>query len=118
VVSGWIERLGARSTALWSARYTPTPRVFGPIIAGFTPFHLPLNSTHIASGENWDRPNRKELVMTMFWNMRTAMSALLALSFMAGAVGKVIAYENDNDRSTRDAKAFFEKLDEERGGGN
>ena len=56
--------------------------------------------------------------MTMFWNMRTAMSALLALSFVAGAAGKVIAYENDNDRSTRDAKAFFEKLDEERGGGN
>jgi hypothetical protein len=79
---------------------------------------LPSNSTHIASSENRDRPNRKEFVMTMFWNMRTIMSALLALSFMAGAAGKVIAFENDNDRSTRDAIAFFEKLDEERGGGN
>ena len=56
--------------------------------------------------------------MTMFWNMRTVMSALLALSFMAGAAAKVIAFENDSDRSTRDATAFFEKLDEERGGGN
>ena len=56
--------------------------------------------------------------MTMFWNMRTAMSALLALSFVAGAASKVIAYENDNDRDTRNAKEFYQKLDEERGGGN
>jgi len=50
--------------------------------------------------------------------MRTAMSALLALSFMFGAAGKVLAYENDNIRDTRDAKQFFDKLQEEQGGGN
>ena len=56
--------------------------------------------------------------MTTLWNMRTLMSALLALSFMVGAVGKVLAYENDNSRDTRDAKQFFDKLQEEQGGGN
>ena len=52
--------------------------------------------------------------MTTLWNLRTAMSALLALSFVAGAAGAAIAFENDNDRSTRNAKVFFEKLDVER----
>jgi len=56
--------------------------------------------------------------MTTLWNIRTVMSALLALSFVAGAAGKVLAYENDNNRDTRDAKQFFEKLQEEQGGGN
>jgi hypothetical protein len=45
------------------------------------------------------------------------MSALLALSFVAGAASKVIAYENDNDRDTRNAKEFYQKLDAEQGGG-
>jgi hypothetical protein len=56
--------------------------------------------------------------MTTIWNMRTAMSALFVLSFVVGAAGKVVAFENDNDRSTRDAKVFFEKLDSARGGGD
>lgn len=52
--------------------------------------------------------------MTTLWNLRTAMSALLALSFVVGAAATAVAVENDNDRSTGNAKAFYEKLDMER----
>ena len=52
--------------------------------------------------------------MTTLWNLRTAMSALLALTFVAGAAAKAVAAENDNDRSTWNARAFYEKLDMER----
>jgi hypothetical protein len=56
--------------------------------------------------------------MTTLWNMRTLVSALLTLSFMVGVAGKVLAFENDNIRDTRDAKQFFDKLQEEQGGGS
>jgi hypothetical protein len=50
--------------------------------------------------------------MTTLWNLRTAMSALLALSFIAGAAATAVAApENDNDRSTWNATAFFEMQD-------
>jgi hypothetical protein len=52
--------------------------------------------------------------MTTLWNLRTAMSALLALSFVVGAAAKVVAAENDNDRSTWNPEVFYEKLDMER----
>ena len=52
--------------------------------------------------------------MTTLWNLRAAMSALLALSFMVGAAAKVVAAENDNDRSASNPEVFFEKLDMER----
>ena len=53
--------------------------------------------------------------MTTLWNLRTVMSALLALSFVAGAATQAVAApENDNDRSTWNATAFYEKLDMER----
>ncbi len=88
-----------------------------PIIRGFPSFHLLPIPVSIASGENRDSPQQKGMVMTTSWNMRTAMSALLALSFVAGAASKVMAYENDNDRDTRNAKQFYQKLDAEQGGG-
>jgi hypothetical protein len=49
--------------------------------------------------------------------IRTIASALLALSFVAGASG-VMAAENDNNRDTHNAKQFYEKLQQEQGGGN
>lgn len=49
--------------------------------------------------------------MTTIWNVRTALTGLLALSLLAGVAGKSIAAENDNDRSTYNAKDFYEKLD-------
>ena len=52
--------------------------------------------------------------MTTLWNLRTAMSALLALTFVAGAAATAVAAENDNDRNTSNAEAFYEKLDMER----
>ena len=55
--------------------------------------------------------------MSTLWNMRTAMSALLALSFVAGAAGTVFAFENDNSRDTSDATQFYAKLDAEKGSG-
>jgi hypothetical protein len=52
--------------------------------------------------------------MTTLWNLRAAMSALLALSFVVGGAAKVVAAENDNDRGTWNAEVFYEKLDMER----
>jgi hypothetical protein len=52
--------------------------------------------------------------MTAIWNVRTAMSGLLALSLLAGVAGQAAAVENDNDRSTHNAKEFYQKLDRTR----
>jgi hypothetical protein len=49
--------------------------------------------------------------MNAIWNVRTAMSGLLALSLLAGVAGQAMAYENDNDRSIHSAKEFYDKLD-------
>jgi hypothetical protein len=55
--------------------------------------------------------------MNAIWNVRTAMSGLLALSMLAGAAATATAAENDNDRSTYSAKQFYEKLDQQGGSG-
>jgi hypothetical protein len=63
-------------------------------------------------------PQPKETIVTTIWNLRTAMSGLLALSLLAGFAGKsMAAVENDNDRSTYSAKKFYEKLDQQGGSG-
>jgi hypothetical protein len=49
--------------------------------------------------------------------MKSIMSGLLALSFVAGVAGTAMAAENDNDRSTYSAKQFYQKHDQEQGGG-
>jgi hypothetical protein len=49
--------------------------------------------------------------------MKSIMSGLLALSFFAGIAGTAMAAENDNDRSTYSAKQFYQKHDQEQGGG-
>jgi hypothetical protein len=49
--------------------------------------------------------------------MKTMMSGLLALSFIAGIAGTALAVENDNDRSTYSAKQFYQKHELEQGGG-
>jgi hypothetical protein len=49
--------------------------------------------------------------------MKTMMSGLLALSFIAGIAGTAMAVENDNDRSTYSAKQFYQKHELEQGGG-
>ena len=49
--------------------------------------------------------------------IRTIASALLALSFIAGATSAMAFAENDNDHSTRNAKQFYEKLDQQGGSG-
>ena len=46
----------------------------------------------------------------------TIAPLLLALSFIGGATS-VMAAENDNDRSTYNAKQFYEKLDQQGGSG-
>lgn len=48
--------------------------------------------------------------------MKTLISSLFALSFLTGVAGTAMAQEYDNDRSTNNAKEFYEKLDKERGG--
>jgi hypothetical protein len=55
--------------------------------------------------------------MNAIWNVRAAMSGLLALSMLAGAASTATAAENDNDRSTYSAKQFYEKLDQQGGSG-
>ena len=55
--------------------------------------------------------------MNTLWNVRMAMSGLLALSLLAGVAGKAAAVENDNDRSTYSAKQFYQKLDQQGGSG-
>jgi len=49
--------------------------------------------------------------------MKTIISGLLALSFFAGIAGTAMAAENDNDRSTYSAKKFYQKHEQEQGGG-
>ena len=49
--------------------------------------------------------------------IRTIASALLALSFMVGATSAMAFAENDNDHSTRNAKTFYEKLEQQGGSG-
>jgi hypothetical protein len=63
---------------------------------------------------NADSLQPKETIMTAIWNVRTAMSGLLALSLLAGVAGQAAAVENDNDRSTHNAKEFYQKLDRTR----
>ena len=53
--------------------------------------------------------------MNTIWNVRTALSGLLALSLLAGIAGQTMAAENDNDRSTHSAKEFHEKLEQQGG---
>ena len=48
--------------------------------------------------------------------IRTIVPLLLALSFIGGAAN-VMAAENDNDRSTYSAKQFYQKHEQEQGGG-
>ncbi len=55
--------------------------------------------------------------MNIIWNVRTAMSGLLALSLLAAAAAPTMAAENDNDRSTYSAKQFYQKLDQQGGSG-
>ena len=55
--------------------------------------------------------------MNTIWNVRTAMSGLLALSLLAGVASTAMAAENDNDRSTYSAKQFYQKLDQQGGSG-
>ena len=55
--------------------------------------------------------------MNTIWNVRTAMSGLLALSLLAGVASTAMAVENDNDRSTYSAKQFYQKLDQQGGSG-
>jgi hypothetical protein len=57
------------------------------------------------------------MIMNTLWNVRIAMSGLLALSLLAGVAGKAAAAENDNDRSTYSAKQFYQKLDQQGGSG-
>jgi hypothetical protein len=49
--------------------------------------------------------------------MKTIVSGLLALSVIAGITGSAMAAENDNTRSTHSAKQFYQKMDQEKGGG-
>jgi nucleoside-specific outer membrane channel protein Tsx len=55
--------------------------------------------------------------MNIIWNVRTAMSGLLAVSLLAAVAAPAMAVENDNDRSTYSAKQFYEKLDQQGGSG-
>jgi hypothetical protein len=55
--------------------------------------------------------------MKAIWNVRTALSGLLAVSLLAGIAGKTLAAENDNDRSTYSAKKFYQKLEQQGGSG-
>jgi hypothetical protein len=50
--------------------------------------------------------------------MNRLITALLAAAVLTGSVSFAAAYENDNDYSTRNAKAFYWRADEARGGGN
>lgn len=52
--------------------------------------------------------------------MHRLITFLLAAAVLAGPVSftAAYAYENDNDYSTRNAKAFYWRADEARGGGN
>jgi hypothetical protein len=50
--------------------------------------------------------------------MNRLLTFLLAAAVLTGSVSFAAAYENDNDYSTRNAKAFFWRADEARGGGN
>jgi hypothetical protein len=50
--------------------------------------------------------------------MHYLITVLLAGAVLTGPVSFAAAYENDNDYSTRNAKAFYWRADEARGGGN
>ncbi|HEU4378071.1 MAG TPA: hypothetical protein VFR73_05820 [Hyphomicrobiaceae bacterium] len=50
--------------------------------------------------------------------MNRLITLLLAAAVLTGTVSIAAAYENDNDYSTSNAKAFYWRADEARGGGN
>jgi hypothetical protein len=50
--------------------------------------------------------------------MHYLITALLSAAVLTGSVSVAAAYENDNDYSTYNAKAFYWRADEARGGGN
>ena len=49
--------------------------------------------------------------------MKRLLSVVLAAVVVAAAAGVAAAYENDNDYSTDNAKAFYWRQDEARGAG-
>lgn len=62
-----------------------------------------------ASRDSLQQGERKKIMI------RTIVPILLALSFIGGATSAMAVAENDNDRSTSNAKEFYEKLDQQRG---
>lgn len=50
--------------------------------------------------------------------MNYLITVLLAAAVLTGPVSFAAAYENDNNYSTRNAKAFYWRADEARGGGD
>jgi hypothetical protein len=50
--------------------------------------------------------------------MHRLITLLLAVVVVSSSAGLAAAYENDNDYSTYNAKAFYWRADEARGGGN
>jgi hypothetical protein len=49
--------------------------------------------------------------------MKRLLTVVLAAAIVTVAAGVAAAYENDNDYSTDNAKAFFWRQDEAQGGG-